>query len=273
MTNTQDQDSKAAEKLQLEIDKLTLENKKLEFDREKVQIETETLRKPWYKTTQGLTLTVAVLGLATSAVSLGVSAVFSKVQYDKAEVEAKRSLLAKDEAERDRKLAVDQLAAAVEGKKKADADSIAAEQRKKGAQAKEEEANRNVAALNKQVAKLTELVVETTRKLPAARFVTPMGSKREVTPEEHAKGLGPRDYKMWVEIAPEKKGKIARVTYFLNNPTFPQQLMVGKGDDFRAGYYGSSCLTTIMITVTDIDGNNSQIDFNLCDKVGDDRRR
>ena len=118
--------SLADEKLRLEVAKLQLEVQKLTHDDEKVQLESKSIRR-WYTTPQGI---LAIVGVAT----LFASAITNTLDYKLSSIKTERMLLAKEQAEKDRKeieadvakLKIEKVVLAVESKRERTARELVA---------------------------------------------------------------------------------------------------------------------------------------------------
>jgi hypothetical protein len=119
-----------------------------------------------------------------------------------------------------------------------------------------------IEVLRNQKNELTSAIQED-RSVPITAVVKPRASVRPLTPEEAQRYSEKyKYYEFWMEIPEDKKGDIVGVTYYMNHPTFPQPNYIGRGEDFRASYYGWGALTNVIVTITLRDGTQKKIDFN-----------
>lgn len=139
-----------------------------------------------------------------------------------------------------------------------------------------------IVALQDQVEKL-KTALNTKKALPLEDRITFVGRKEPASPEELKASANPdpnvtRRYYMGVKIPTDTSERVTKVTYFMNNPLFPQPVLEGKGDTFEQYYIGRSCLSTIIVTlvIEDAKGKSrsAQRVLNLCSipEVGDDRK-
>ena len=102
-------------------------------------------------------------------------------------------------------------------------------------------------------------------------LITPRADVEEFSAAEAAKQpKGFKRFSMWLEVPPDRQDDIARVTYFLNHPSFGTPLMEGDAkNSFRASYNGWGCLSNVIITVTVKDGEEKELDFDQCAAIRD----
>ncbi len=259
---------------------------KEDLEKEKLQEEINALKRAEYRK---LTFWVAVLGLVVAISGTVGQSFVSRVQAERAQLVVDGADLKVLKAERDTAASLQKQKDAEQKQKDAEKITDAAQSKLNGirkeyelAKVTKEGLDKAIVALQQQVENLTT-ALNTKKVLPLEDRITFVGRKESASPEELKASANPdpnvtRRYYMGVKVPTDASEKIIKVTYFMNNPLFPQPVFEGKGEMFETYYIGRSCLSTIIVTfvIEDANGNrrSAQRVLNLCaiPEVGDDRR-
>jgi hypothetical protein len=106
-------------------------------------------------------------------------------------------------------------------------------------------------------------------------LIRPRAGVEDLEPEEARKyDSSFRRWWLWIEVPPEQKQYIEKVTYLMNHPSFPDPLYDGAGadEDFRASYVGWGCLGRVTVTLTFRNETTREIDFDQCAALATRRR-
>jgi hypothetical protein len=79
------------------------------------------------------------------------------------------------------------------------------------------------------------------------------------------------NFSLWVEGPPSAMSRIGRVDYRFNHPTFRMPIVESttRENQFRVGYTGWGCLSSVIVTITDpTEGITQTVDFDMCSALG-----
>jgi len=97
-----------------------------------------------------------------------------------------------------------------------------------------------------------------------------LGAVYRVVPNTEYAKIGDKRYNfsLWLDIPRELQGKVQKVTYFFNHPSFARKEndATDLSTGFRFTYTGWGCLNRVYITVW-MESQNLEIEFSMCDAL------
>jgi len=115
-----------------------------------------------------------------------------------------------------------------------------------------------------------KLVESIQRYTPISALAEPKASARALPELTTTEGQQIYDFSLWLGLPGADKGRIRKVSYEFNHPTFRQKTMVSSNaeDGFKVGYRGWGCLNSVIITLVLRDVPAERIDFDMCRALG-----
>lgn len=104
---------------------------------------------------------------------------------------------------------------------------------------------------------------------PLSAIVEPRAEAKPVPGGETPGGTQYYDFSIWLGLPSREAGRIGRVSYEFNHPTFtqPRASSTNPADGFRVSYRGWGCLNSVIIQIETTDGSTERIDFDMCKEL------
>lgn len=82
------------------------------------------------------------------------------------------------------------------------------------------------------------------------------------------------DFKLWLEIPPQRRAEVERVSYYFAHPSFASKVKSSSdaAENYEVGYRGWGALREVIITIEGRDGRVAKLAFDMAEAINTSRR-